>query len=462
MHEVFISHSSKDNKVAQAICHALEQIRIRCWIAPRDVMPSELWAEAINRGIKGSRAFLLIFSDSSTNSRQVLKELTLAVNNGLVIFPLKITNTEPEGAFEYYLSDTHWLDATTQSMDDSIRLMTNTIHQFLHHEEDTDYDFKEQNKLTETQQKKTVEKQQETEALAKAKLKLHIIKLNDKYGFVDFLGRVAIPCQWKEAESFSEGFACVKDDRGKWGFIDKTGHNIIPCQWELAKSFSEGFACVEDPSNNYGFINKKGAIVIPNQWYFADNFSEGLAVVGDVYGRHGYINELGKLVIPLEYHIAGSFVNGLSVVQDQEAYWTHIDKNGLTGHGYYEFFNYYECPVGDFHENLAIFHDISKYEKEDPLDSLEDDPSDWFYDTLVGFINKKGEIVIPAIWENAKDFHEGLAAVSSNGKYGFIDKTGLIVIPCQWEDVGSFHEGSAWVKTNETWRLIDKTGSYIE
>ncbi len=35
-HEVFISHSSKDKLTADALCHALEQNGVSCWIAPRD------------------------------------------------------------------------------------------------------------------------------------------------------------------------------------------------------------------------------------------------------------------------------------------------------------------------------------------------------------------------------------------------------------------------------------------
>lgn len=127
MYEVFISHSSLDAKIAQAVCHALEQEKVRCWMAPRDIKPGDVWAEAIYGGIKASKVFVLIISDHSIESKQVLKELTLAVDNGMPIFPLKITEAQPEGAFGYYLSDTHWLDAVSQTMEASIRQMTNVV-----------------------------------------------------------------------------------------------------------------------------------------------------------------------------------------------------------------------------------------------------------------------------------------------------------------------------------------------
>lgn len=61
-HDVFISHSSKDKAVANAICAALEAAGIKCWIAPRDIRSGEEWPEAIVNAIKKSRFMILIFS----------------------------------------------------------------------------------------------------------------------------------------------------------------------------------------------------------------------------------------------------------------------------------------------------------------------------------------------------------------------------------------------------------------
>jgi len=37
-HDVFLSYSSQDKPIADAVCAALEAKKIRCWIAPRDVL----------------------------------------------------------------------------------------------------------------------------------------------------------------------------------------------------------------------------------------------------------------------------------------------------------------------------------------------------------------------------------------------------------------------------------------
>jgi hypothetical protein len=38
-HDVFISYASEDKTVADAVCAMIESQGVRCWIAPRDVLP---------------------------------------------------------------------------------------------------------------------------------------------------------------------------------------------------------------------------------------------------------------------------------------------------------------------------------------------------------------------------------------------------------------------------------------
>jgi len=43
-HDVFISHSAQDKAIADAVCAALENAAVRCWVAPRDVQPGRSFA----------------------------------------------------------------------------------------------------------------------------------------------------------------------------------------------------------------------------------------------------------------------------------------------------------------------------------------------------------------------------------------------------------------------------------
>ncbi len=81
---------------------------------------------------------------------------------------------------------------------------------------------------------------------------------------------------------------------------------------------------------------------------------------------------------------------------------------------------------------------------------------------LWGFVNKKGEEVIPAQYEDANNFSEGLAAVKIDGLYGFIDTTGKMVLEPQFEGVDNgFHFDRCIIDESGHKGLIDTKGNVI-
>lgn len=114
MHDVFISYSHHDAEIRAEIVEKLESAGIRCWYAPRNIQAGEEWADAITRGLKDSRALILIFTEASNDSSQVLREVGLAVDLKKPIFPCRCDETIPSGSMQYYLSTLHWLDFTDE------------------------------------------------------------------------------------------------------------------------------------------------------------------------------------------------------------------------------------------------------------------------------------------------------------------------------------------------------------
>jgi hypothetical protein len=130
-HDVFISHSTNNRPVANAVCAALESVGIRCWIAPRDVMPGRSYSGEITRAIQQSRAFVLIFSAHSNNSEQVLREVQLAANSRLHIVQFRIDAVVPSDDLEYYLSGPHWLDAVTPPLENHLEQLKSSMKALL-------------------------------------------------------------------------------------------------------------------------------------------------------------------------------------------------------------------------------------------------------------------------------------------------------------------------------------------
>ncbi|MBT8115829.1 MAG: toll/interleukin-1 receptor domain-containing protein, partial [Arenicella sp.] len=130
-HDVFISHSSIDKSIADAVTAALEQAQIRCWIAPRDILPGESWGGSIVDAIESSKVMVIIFSSHSNDSKQVMREVERAVQKDVVVVPVRVENVQPSRDMEYFLSATHWLDAITPEMDVHLKDLTATVQALL-------------------------------------------------------------------------------------------------------------------------------------------------------------------------------------------------------------------------------------------------------------------------------------------------------------------------------------------
>lgn len=84
------------------------------------------------------------------------------------------------------------------------------------------------------------------------------------------------------------------------------------------------------------------------------------------------------------------------------------------------------------------------------------------------FYTKNGKDVIlgphwllTPVFDFAERFHEGLAAVKIKNKWGFINKDGNLIIEAKFNDVRNFNKGRAFVKLGNEWGIISYNGKYI-
>lgn len=179
---------------------------------------------------------------------------------------------------------------------------------------------------------------------------------SEGYGFIGTLGQFVIPPVYSDALSFSHGLAPVRDsETNLWGFINHRNEMIIPCRYSDATPFSvEGIAGVCQPRNRkWNFINIRGE---------------------KVNSSHGYL-------------AIGKFSNGLCQVKESYSdSWHFID---LSGKRYFD--NRFK-KIEAFSEGLAaVSSDGKKY----------------------GFINVRGEMIIPEISLEAIPFRRGVICVAS-------------------------------------------------
>ncbi len=130
-HDVFISYSTKNKQVADAVCNGLEQRKIRCWIAPRDVPPGGNYGEAIIHAISGCRVVVLIYSSAVNLSAAVMREAERAMHHAKPIIPFRLEDVPMQPGLEFFLASCHWLDAIHPPLEDHIQRLGDAVESFM-------------------------------------------------------------------------------------------------------------------------------------------------------------------------------------------------------------------------------------------------------------------------------------------------------------------------------------------
>ncbi len=195
---------------------------------------------------------------------------------------------------------------------------------------------------------------------------------------------------------FSEGLLAVRK-AGKWGFIDDKGHFLIPLSLAYARNFHNDRAIVMAVgSRKYAYSDRHGNLINMDQYDQISDFREGLAPVCKK-GKWGYVNTHGELTIPCKFDKCGLFQEGLAaVVLTKSADHPHerigfIDKLGKQVIPFQ-----FVDTRGGFAEGLAAVAIVDKSR-----------PNYYLY----GYIDHAGTWKIKPMFDDARPFSEGLAAV---------------------------------------------------
>ena len=73
--------------MADAVCHTLEANQIKCWMAPRDVLPGTPYAKAIIQAIRESQIMVMVYSKNSNQSEHVANEIERMFHRGEAYYP---------------------------------------------------------------------------------------------------------------------------------------------------------------------------------------------------------------------------------------------------------------------------------------------------------------------------------------------------------------------------------------
>lgn len=126
-HEAFVSYSENDKETVDAICTALEENAIGCWYAPRDVPIGADWDASILEALAASRVMILVWSTHSDQSKQVKREVALALDEmNVTVIPFRIESIERSN-LRFFLSGIQWFDASTPPPEANLKRLVEQV-----------------------------------------------------------------------------------------------------------------------------------------------------------------------------------------------------------------------------------------------------------------------------------------------------------------------------------------------
>ena len=111
MQQTFISYSTKDEATAIQIYDGLKARGINCWISciGLRLLGGAAWRNELINALVDSTNMLLIASSNAYESEDIQRETSIADDNGIRIFPLKIDNAPYQGSYIYDLQNLQFI-----------------------------------------------------------------------------------------------------------------------------------------------------------------------------------------------------------------------------------------------------------------------------------------------------------------------------------------------------------------
>jgi hypothetical protein len=79
--KVFISHSGRDAELAKTLAEGLRREGLEPWVAEREILPGENWAERVSEALAQSEAMVALLTPNTAQTRSVQWEIDFALSN---------------------------------------------------------------------------------------------------------------------------------------------------------------------------------------------------------------------------------------------------------------------------------------------------------------------------------------------------------------------------------------------
>lgn len=285
---------------------------------------------------------------------------------------------------------------------------------------------------------------------------------NGLWGFISTSGAVVIEPVYEEVSDFDGAYIRVKKD-GKWGIITSSNRTVFPCQYDSITPFTEGVALADANGTKFYLYTDGKSKALSSSYEFFE-FSDGFARVRDnKTGKWGYVDHKGVIRVNPRFDTASDFKVGHAVVTLKGKTYS-INKAGdkhqlpfnpaqkvvvfSNGAGYVEnvsgtksfFTKGFKLTPGEYKEINDFSEGMAR------VRSLNGN---------IAYLNEDGEVALRIKgYSDAGDFSEGKTWVKRNSLYGYINTKGVLVIDTLFSYASNFNNQLAYVARGQRQGVI--------
>lgn len=315
------------------------------------------------------------------------------------------------------------------------------------------------------------------------------VKMDGKWGYIDEENNLVIPCQYDMACLFSEGYAVVAsgsgtDDSGnltyQLGFVDAAGNytgfrfndsDLQVYAGEITATgtiFHNGLIRLRPTGSFYRLFTAGGNVLdlgtTPDDAYYwmpCGSYNEGLVPIQGGPNYYGWADGQGNIVKIIETDgeatntrtYPGTFNQGLAFVIQA----TYDEEGNVQSQlGGFMDRNFQWVTGADYEPSWVTgSNTIAKFFGNTGIATMKKDGK-------FGAIDKTGQTEILFRYEELLPESEGMILFKVDGQYGYLDaETRSVAIPAQFELASTFLQGVAVVYDGSKASLIDRAGATV-
>ena len=125
---------------------------------------------------------------------------------------------------------------------------------------------------------------------------------------INIAGEIVTPVGYEKIRNYSEGMACVHNNRNE--LINIEDYTIMTHCYDYVLPYSDGLALFKK-GNKRGFIDKKNKIVIPHSKNEFRSFKNGVCAF-KFKRRWGFIDKCNEIIIKPKYRDVWDFQEGFA------------------------------------------------------------------------------------------------------------------------------------------------------